>query len=202
MKGFAKFTILAYVGTYFAIGSAWILTLVNYFATGWFSVYLDRGYLPSWEVFTFVLFVFTGLSGFVFIIYRYRTRESQLLHATVEVLTWAPLLLIFFSGISLHLSQAILCYLCSINMQWGATAKELEDSNFWQELPMIAKKFWKMYALMTFFAIVMIALAFFVPEAYRIHTAQYYAWVPMLSMVAGHMLVPIALNPQLMNFAY
>jgi len=37
----SKITIISYIGTYYAIGAAWILTLVNYFVVGWFNGYLD-----------------------------------------------------------------------------------------------------------------------------------------------------------------
>lgn len=33
----SKITIISYIGTYYAIGAAWIMTLANYFAIGWFN---------------------------------------------------------------------------------------------------------------------------------------------------------------------
>ena len=38
----SKITIMAYVGTYYAIASAWILTLANYFLVGWYNDHLDH----------------------------------------------------------------------------------------------------------------------------------------------------------------
>jgi cellulose synthase/poly-beta-1,6-N-acetylglucosamine synthase-like glycosyltransferase len=46
----SKVTITAYIGTYYAIGAAWIMTTANYFAVGWFSGYLDKYYVDSWKV--------------------------------------------------------------------------------------------------------------------------------------------------------
>lgn len=46
----SKCTIIAYIGTYYAIGAAWIMTTANYFAIGWFNGYLDKYYLDSWKV--------------------------------------------------------------------------------------------------------------------------------------------------------
>jgi cellulose synthase/poly-beta-1,6-N-acetylglucosamine synthase-like glycosyltransferase len=46
----SKLTIVSYIGTYYAIGAAWIMTTVNYFAMGWFNGYLDKYYLDSWKV--------------------------------------------------------------------------------------------------------------------------------------------------------
>jgi hypothetical protein len=46
----SKITIVSYIGTYYAIGAAWIMTLANYFAIGWFNGYLDKYYIDSWKV--------------------------------------------------------------------------------------------------------------------------------------------------------
>ena len=47
----------------------------------------------------------------------------------------------FFGGLSIHLSQALLAHLFSYNITWGATKKEVERSNFWQEVPKIVSRF-------------------------------------------------------------
>lgn len=52
---------------------------------------------------------------------------------------------IFFGGLSFHLNLAILAHMFSINMEWGATAKEAEASNFFKEMPKIFKSFKWMY---------------------------------------------------------
>merc|ERR1711977_403494 len=41
----SKITIISYIGTYYAIGAAWIMTTANYFAIGWFNGYLDKYYV-------------------------------------------------------------------------------------------------------------------------------------------------------------
>jgi hypothetical protein len=46
----SKITIISYIGTYYAIGSAWIMTTANYFALGWYNGYLDKYYIDSWKV--------------------------------------------------------------------------------------------------------------------------------------------------------
>lgn len=48
----------------------------------------------------------------------------------------------FFGGLSIPLSIAILAHLFSYNISWGATKKEVERSNFFKEIPKIAKRFW------------------------------------------------------------
>jgi hypothetical protein len=52
-----------------------------------------------------------------------------------------PIFSFFVGGLSFHLSGAVIAHLCSIDMQWGATSKEAEKSNFFKELPKIFKSF-------------------------------------------------------------
>ncbi len=52
---------------------------------------------------------------------------------------------LFFGGISLHLGTAIVCHFLSINMEWTATAKELETTGFRVGLDKIFKDFKYMY---------------------------------------------------------
>lgn len=77
----AKLTIMAYIGTYYAIGSAWILTLANYFMIGWFVGYLDQFYLDSFAIAFAVIVVFSGLTNLTLAILRYRTNEKGLFAA-------------------------------------------------------------------------------------------------------------------------
>ena len=46
----SKITVISYIGTYYAIGAAWIMTAANYFIMGWFNGYLDKYYVDSWKV--------------------------------------------------------------------------------------------------------------------------------------------------------
>jgi hypothetical protein len=33
----SKINIISYIGTYYAIGAAWIMTVANYFVIGWYK---------------------------------------------------------------------------------------------------------------------------------------------------------------------
>ena len=74
----SKITIMAYVGTYYAIGSAWVFTLINYFATGWYNGYLDHYYMDSFTVYFSIILVFTALGNVALAILRYRIEERSL----------------------------------------------------------------------------------------------------------------------------
>lgn len=78
----SKLTIMAYIGTYYAIGAAWILTLVNYFLIGWFNGYLDHYYLDSFKVYFSLIIVFSALGNISLGVLRYRLSEKSLLGAS------------------------------------------------------------------------------------------------------------------------
>ena len=68
----SKITIISYIGTYYAIGAAWIMTTANYLAIGWFNGYLDKYYIDSWKVWFSIVIVFNGLGNLALAAMRYR----------------------------------------------------------------------------------------------------------------------------------
>lgn len=136
----SKITVVSYIGTYYAIGAAWIMTTVNYFLMGWFNGYLDKYYVDSWKVWFSIIIVFNGLGNIALAVMRYRVGERNILYALFENFKWTIMLAIFLGGLSLHVSQALLAHMFEINMTWGATSKEAEFSNFFIEVPKVLKK--------------------------------------------------------------
>lgn len=108
--------------------------------------------------------------------------------------------MIFFGGLSFHLNCAILAHLFHIDMQWGATAKEKENSNFFEEVPKIFKNFKWMYLFLIIVAGAMVYLGNFSPRGWDIKGLT--AVVPMTVTLVSHSLVPFVLNPSLMVFNY
>lgn len=102
---------------------------------------MDHFYMPSWKVFVSLLVVFNLVGGIALATIRYRTGERGLLSSLFENFKWTPMMAVFFSGLSFHVSLALLAHLLHIDMQWGATSKEKENSNFFQEFPKILKTF-------------------------------------------------------------
>ncbi|KAH0556980.1 hypothetical protein GP486_005229, partial [Trichoglossum hirsutum] len=137
----SKLTIIAYIGTYYAIASAWVLTLANYFLMGWFVGHLDKYYLDSFKVYFSIVVVFNGLGNISLAVLRYRLEEKSLFKALVENFRWIFLMTIFMGGISIHVSQAMVFHMLGIDMSWGATAKEVEDTTFFEEIPKVIGKF-------------------------------------------------------------
>ncbi|KAL6252468.1 hypothetical protein RBB50_000187 [Rhinocladiella similis] len=202
----SKLTIMAYVGTYYAIGSAWILTLLNYCIVGWFNGHLDHYYIDSFKIYFAIILVFTALGNLALAIMRYRIEEKTLGSALYENFRWIPLLTVFLGGISLHVSQAILSHLFSVDMSWGATSKEATDTSFFKEVPVILRKFRLTFVFCVVLSLGMIIVAgigplgAFVPYDWQI--SFFTAIWPLATVVASHALLPLVLNPGLMQFTF
>ncbi|CAL3967651.1 unnamed protein product [Diplocarpon coronariae] len=198
----SKVTILAYIGAYYAIGAAWILTIANYFLIGWFTGYLDKYYLDSFKVYFSLILVFSALGNVSLAVLRYRLDKRSLLGSLFENFKWLLLLTCFLGSISLHVSQSLLCHFFGIEMSWGSTAKEVENVTFFEELPRLGRRFKWTFAFCFTSTVVMIVLAVadFIPYYWRIKS--FVAIYPLAIVVASHFALPIALNPALMTFTW
>jgi hypothetical protein len=87
-------------------------------------------------------------------------------------------------------------------MSWGATAKEVEFSNFFIEIPKVAKTFkWSiLISLGTIGFMVFMAKAEFIPWSWNIDS--FVSIFPLAFLCACHLLLPVALNPGLMTFSW
>lgn len=196
----SKLTIMSYIGTYYAIGSAWLLTLINYFIVGWYNTVLDKYYLNSFQVYLSIIVVFTALGNVALAVLRYRIGEQTLVKGLITNLMWIPLMNIFLGGLSLHVSQALLSHLFSIDMNWGATSKEVENTTFFKEVPKVIKNFGFTFLFCILLSVGMVVLACVVPDFWRID--QFFAIYPLGTIIISHFLLPIALNPSLMLFTW
>ena len=196
----SKFTICAYIGTYYALGSAWLLTLMNYFASGWFNGSLDHYYLDSFKVYFAIILVFSGLGNVALAVLRYRIAEKPLISAIIENFKWIPLLSVFLGGVSLHVSQALLSHMFGIDMSWGATSKEAENISFFEEIPRVIRRFKWTFLLCFGLSALMVVMARIAPHFWRIDI--FIAVFPLSAVVISHFMLPIALNPNLMLFTW
>ncbi|KAH8670860.1 glycosyl transferase family group 2-domain-containing protein [Xylariales sp. PMI_506] len=195
-----KITICTYIGTYYAIGAAWILTLMNYFLTGWFFGLYDKFYLDSFAIYVSIVVVFCAFGNFALATLRYRLNQQSLFEAIWNNVKWIPLMSIFLGGVQLHVSQALVSHFLSIDMTWGATAKELEEVNFVEEIPRLVRRFKGTFLFTFAMAGLMVSGVYAFPVTWRI---DYFASIwPLAATTVNHFLLPVALNPALMVFAW
>jgi cellulose synthase/poly-beta-1,6-N-acetylglucosamine synthase-like glycosyltransferase len=188
----SKITILAYIGTYYAIASSVPLALANYLMVGWLVDDIDQFYLTSWQIFVGMVVVFNVLSPLGYSMLRHRMGQVTFIRAVWETIKWTPMFLLFFGGISIHLMKALLCHTFSIKMEWTTTAKELEASGFRVGLDRIVKDFKYMYLVLLVLTAGMIYLGSFAPYGWSI--SDFSAIVPLANQIGCHALLPFALG--------
>jgi hypothetical protein len=196
----SKITIMAYIGTYYAIGSAWIFTTLNYFLIGFFNGWLDHYYIDSFKVYVAIVFVFTLFGNFSLGWLRHRVEDRNPFYSLYENFKWIPMLTIFLGGLSLHVSQALLSHFFGIDMEWGSTSKEVEDVPFHEAMRAVGKKFRWTFAFCVVMTAVMVVCAYAIQHDWQIRLLI--ACWPMGTVIFNHTLLPIVLNPQLMTFTW
>ena len=197
----SKITIMAYIGTYYAIGSAWIFTILNYFLVGFFNGALDHYYIDSFKVYVAIVFVFTLAGNISLGVVKPRTeKNTNVFKCLGENFMWIPMITIFLGGISLHVSQALLSHFFSIDMEWGSTSKEVEDVTFFEAMRHVGRKFKWTFLFCAVMTGVMLICAFVIAQDWQIRLLV--ACWPMGTVVVNHALLPIVLNPQLMTFTW
>lgn len=194
IRGFSKFTMLAYMGTYYAIGSWWILALINYFILGWYNVHITNLYQSAFKILLSMLIIFNVVTPVINAWFRFRTRNGNLFYVLWENLKYITLLAVFFGGLSMHVSKPLLYHLFEIPISWSATAKTLDNSHFFKEMPMVWRRYKFYYLSWITIALGMIIIGVAVPETWRINDLL--TVLPLAFFTGCSILSPLVLNPQ------
>lgn len=190
----AKCSSLFYMWTYWIIGSTWIYTIINYFVFGWADISVDRAYVNQFGILVAVNVIF-GLHDLLVLPFaRYRLRELKLSEAILHSIKnfWIPIL--FFQGISIHISRALVQHLLGSEMSWGSTAKSVFVRTVVEEAPFIWRAYRYVFVMCFGFITMIVVLRFALPSIYRIDS--FLAVVPLAWMIGFHVLNPFVLNAQ------
>jgi len=197
-----KISMLAYMFSYYGIAGSITISVINYVLLG-FQFPVDGFFMHSFEIWLATTAVFWGSGTIGYTLLEYRLGHKKLLYALFENLMWIPFFFFFFAGLSIPVSQAILAHLFSYNIQWSATIKEVQLSNFFIEIPKIARRFWFPFLLSIAIIAGMIILATpLVPLEWRVGSSGWAVIFPLALSAGCHILFPIVLNPWLMVFSY
>ncbi len=98
-------------------------------------------------------------------------------------------LVLFFSGLSWHISYALLAHLFCLPIEWTSTAKELEEGGFFVSVERVIEKF--KYVIVFMFMLIGCLIYFgnFAPSGYLI--SGWYYIVPISLQIFGHLGLPI-----------
>ncbi|CDU25157.1 uncharacterized protein SPSC_04991 [Sporisorium scitamineum] len=196
-----KFNACSYNFSYWAIASATPLTMVYFFVHGFFSPTLDGAFLPSFQSWLSVLFVFCVGGLFGHVIFKVRAGKATLYRAVLDHIKWIPAFSAFFAELSYHVLLALMAHITGYDMTWSATVKDVTESNFWKEIPAMLRRFWHCYLVMlSFMAAVIIFSSPLVPLKWRIEGFTVF-WPPVV-LISSHVLYPLVLNPWLVRFEF
>lgn len=197
-----KFSACSYIFSYYAIACALPLSIALFLVQGWFYPVLLPTFLPPFNIWVAVVFVFSIGGNVAQVIARYRAQTDSLWNLIRAHACWFPSMFIFFGGLSYHVLMALCAHIVGVNMTWGATIKDLEDSNFFVEVPLILKRFWKMFiiAIAAIAAVIVFQLPGVLPLEWQIQ--GFFIYWPLLLISILHILYPIALNPALLRFSF
>ncbi|PWN23478.1 hypothetical protein BCV69DRAFT_243467 [Microstroma glucosiphilum] len=198
----AKFGSISYMFSYYAIAVALPLTVTLVLLQAWSAPTLDHAFLQPFRVWIAVIVVFSGLGNLSYMISKYRARGISFITSLKEHVAWLFFMLVFFSGLSYHVSTALVAHLVSYNMTWGSTIKDLEDSNFFREIPAIFKKNWGMLLIsVLILGGTGVIFTDVLPIEWQGHGGFFVYW-PMVLIASGHILYHMVLNPQLLRFSF
>jgi len=179
--------------------------------------------MHSFEVWLASSVVFIGSGTIAFTLLEYRLGYKELLWALLENVKWIPFFFFFFGGLGIPMSVSILAHMFSFNITWGATVKEVQKSNFFKEVPKIAKKYWYSLSISWVLIAGMVVLSTpLVPVGWRVDGSGWGVIFPLATAAGCHILFPvrsstlglqgcgltysfslqIVLNPWLMIFQY
>ncbi|OAL57268.1 hypothetical protein IQ07DRAFT_528002 [Pyrenochaeta sp. DS3sAY3a] len=196
----SKITILSYIGTYYALGSAWLLSLLNYFLVSFFNGRLDHYYMSSFSVLLAIFLVFSVTGNLALAWLRYRLHDRALLPCLLTNLKWIPLLTIFLGGLSLHISMTLLCHFFALEVEWGATTKEVATVGFLEAMGHVLRRFRWAFAFCGVVGVGMVVCGFGLGEEWRI--GEVVAVLPLALLVGNHALLPVVLNPEIMRLTW
>ncbi|PVF92398.1 hypothetical protein CPB86DRAFT_819678 [Serendipita vermifera] len=107
-----KIGMLAYMFIYYGIAAAFSLSLFNYLFVGW-HVASDAFYLEGVGVGLSVTIVFPVGGSISFCLLEYRLGHRGFFSMLWETIMWIPFFFIFFGGLSINLSKAMLAHMFS-----------------------------------------------------------------------------------------
>lgn len=193
----AKYNMLAYMGTYYAMGFGPILSVINYFA------YRDGLWkyliVPSIDVLISVIIVFGILLPIATVCIELKIHRKLKDFPRVigeEILT-GFFLTIFFSGIGFHLLSAIFSHMFGIDKTWQFTQKDIINRTWWSEFTHTISNLRIMF--ITAFLTLGIMLLFYFFPITDVQITDPRAYGPLLLTCVAHILQPILLNPKLMG---
>ena len=196
IKWYHKLSLTMYMTTFFAMGSAFPLMLIE----GVFSIVNPSIYdvymLRTFDIMLTCVFVFGIISTSGCILFAWRQQKNpNLLKIVWDEVKWVPFIALFFNSVLFHITTAAYTYFFDLKIVWGATCKDAVDMNCFTALKVTILTYKREYILFTLLiAGYSVCLVYFDIDMYR-------GWAVMMYSI-GHLVGPILLNPKIMSLSY
>ncbi|KAJ6566034.1 glycosyl transferase family group 2-domain-containing protein [Mycena capillaripes] len=200
-----KVSMSSYMFSYYGIAASAVLPVINIIDYLSFRPNIKEFSSQNFELWLVCAVAFPVAASLGYTLLEYRLGQRGFVSAFIENTTWVPFLILFFSGLSIHLATALLGHMVSYEITWGATSKEVEQANFWIELPRIWRRFKVVYVIGFIAIVAMVVISWRLPGTswtVILPLAQVLSGPDSPIVTGGHMLFPIVLNPWLMIFSY
>jgi len=194
----AKAGLIGYLFTWFAIAWSGPGVVITYFLWVYFPFYRDN-YLDGWSINLYVIVVFIVLGPIANVVLKYRLGQRGVFRGLYEEYIYAFITSIFWSSLGWHLSTAILSHLLNLNIVWGATVKEVTNTNFFIEINLVWKRYGWLYGVCFVVLAAVFALIFIPQLGVQQHAIDLRALYVIIWVTGCHMLGPLILNPTLMR---
>lgn len=181
---FVKFSIISYLGIYYAMALSPIITIINYFMYQYnelYQIWIDR-VIENIIIGVLLFFVLTPISNIV-VRNRHGLPSNSLGFIIKNEAYYCFHLLIFFGGMQYHFLKAIFIHMCSIPMGWSTTNKKLIKLNILTRL----QSFYLMY-IFCFLLTCMIVVLY-----YTNIVIATYSIVPLSATIGFHIIMPLVL---------
>lgn len=190
----SKTKAMSYLSSYFAIAVSLPITIAMTVAQGLFWPTLDTTFKPVFDTWIAVIFVFNVAGTIGLVLCRSRSGHKSFWGSAAEGIKHVPAIIVFFSGIAYHILCAVLAFLFSINMTWGATSKDYQQTSFGQ----ILRRFWHCYLVMSSLLIaVTIGMSPLVSMTWRVEGVT--ILFPIFLTITMHFLFPVLLDPGILH---
>ena len=214
----SKFSILSYMGTYYAMGLAIPLTILTCLLVSYKTdshtvndefhnsmafrvIYFVDANINPYDIFLQVTILFSAYVPFTAAMFYYRrdNKHTSFIHFFYYEIKSCVLMWFFWTSILYPIMTSILMYFFNTKVSWGATRKSIDYEhgyNSMSELKWVIKanKFQLLFMILLF-----IGWMFY-------HELLNISWgrndVPVLFAIGGHILAPFVLNPVITRLKY
>ena len=193
IKWYSKYNCILYLGSYYALALAPLLTVINYFTFSYSADYRTK-VSSSLDITLSCVGIYSAGAPLYAAIMKWKLGISGFFRAIVIEFRQTLVLSIFFTGLSFHLFQVLMCHALAKPLNWTSTNKKLEVRSRWSEFCDVISSYRTLYIINVLLAAMMI---------YLYHTSDWWAIrnvsavVPLGMLVSCTMLSPLLLNTKI-----